>query len=440
MSLEELTLGAICDQGGGVIRTGPFGSQLHESDYSDIGTPVVMPKDIIQGKVSEQSIARVNDEHVDRLSQHKLLPGDIVYGRRGDIGRQALIRARESGWLCGTGCLRITLGTGPVDPKWLHYYLRDQRVVAFIAQQAVGATMPNLNTSILRSIPIRFPSSLETQRRIASILSAYDDLIENNTRRIAILEEMARRIYEEWFVHFRFPGHEQVKMVASELGLIPEGWSIQTIDEVASNIIDYRGKTPAKLGGEWSTEGIPAISALNVKNGRLINLEKSRFVSDDLYLKWMKTPLIAGDILMTSEAPLGELFLLTSSTKYCLSQRVFGIRANQARISATLLYLQLRNESFQNELRSRATGATVSGIRQAELRKVPLTVAPRQIQDTAERVLSPLLMLTAKLNDISDNLRTTRDLLLPKLISGELDVSNLPEFARLTVPEEAIAA
>lgn len=223
-------------------------------------------------------------------------------------------------------------------------------------------------------------------------------------------------------------------MVESELGLIPEGWSVQTVDEAVSDIIDYRGKTPAKLGGEWSNEGIPAISALNIKNGRLINIEKSRRVSDELYLKWMKTPLITGDILMTSEAPLGELFLLTSSKKYCLSQRVFGIRANQALISPTLLYLQLRHESFQNQLRSRATGATVSGIRQAELRKVPLIVAPRSIQEAAERVLSPLLMLAAKLNDIRDNLHTTRDLLLPKLISGELDVSNLP------TPEEVSAA
>jgi type I restriction enzyme S subunit len=107
-----VTLGDLCDRGGGTVRTGPFGSQLHESDYSDAGTPVVMPKDLIDGRVSEMSIARVSGEHVSRLSQHQLQVGDIVYGRRGDIGRKALITEREAGWLCGTGCLRITPGEG----------------------------------------------------------------------------------------------------------------------------------------------------------------------------------------------------------------------------------------------------------------------------------------------------------------------------------------
>jgi type I restriction enzyme, S subunit len=223
MTWQTQTLGEICDEGGGEVRTGPFGSQLHESDYSELGTPVVMPKDIIEGRVSERTVARIADEHVHRLARHQLRTGDIVYGRRGDIGRQALITPRESGWLCGTGCLRITPGRAKVDSTYLHYYLRDASVIEGIAQQAIGATMPNLNTTILRGIQVRFPPADE-QRRIASILSAYDDLIENNTRRIAILEAMARRIYEEWFIRFRFPGHEGVRTVESELGLVPEGW------------------------------------------------------------------------------------------------------------------------------------------------------------------------------------------------------------------------
>lgn len=93
------TLGEICDQGGGEIKTGPFGSQLHQSDYVDGGIPVVMPKNIVNGKVATDSIAQISEENVERLRIHKLRDGDIVYGRRGDIGRQALINARETGWL-----------------------------------------------------------------------------------------------------------------------------------------------------------------------------------------------------------------------------------------------------------------------------------------------------------------------------------------------------
>ena len=197
MTFISRTLGSICDEIRGTIRTGPFGSQLHESDYQGVGTPVVMPKNIVDGKVSTDDIARIGDEDTHRLSQHKLRYGDIVYGRRGDIGRRALITEREEGWLCRTGCLRISLGSKILHPKFLYYYLGHPQVVAWITNQAIGATLPNLNTTIIRSIQINYPQ-LSTQHKIAAILSAYDDLIENNTRRIAILEEIAQSIYQEW--------------------------------------------------------------------------------------------------------------------------------------------------------------------------------------------------------------------------------------------------
>ena len=194
-----------------------------------------MPKDIVEGRISSETVARVSGDHVDRLSRHKLSSGDIVYGRRGDIGRQALIRSEQEGWMCGTGCLRISLGESILNPVFLHYYLCQDEVVGWITNQAVGATMPNLNTGILRSVPVRYPP-LPTQRRIAGILSAYDDLIENSQRRIRILEEMARRLYREWFVHFRFPGHEDCLLVESPLGVIPEGWEVKLLpDCVAIN-------------------------------------------------------------------------------------------------------------------------------------------------------------------------------------------------------------
>src|SRR6266478_219768 len=112
------TIGELCDAGAGKVQTGPFGSQLHESDYSETGVPVVMPKDILGSRIDETDIARVSENHVHRLRRHKLAKGDIVYGRRGDIGRQALIHDGYVGWLCGTGCLRITLGKASVIPQF----------------------------------------------------------------------------------------------------------------------------------------------------------------------------------------------------------------------------------------------------------------------------------------------------------------------------------
>src|SRR5712692_11031505 len=157
MQLARHSLGEICDKVGGIIRTGPFGSQLHESDYKEEGIPVVMPKNIVDGKISIEGIARISEDDGARLAQHKLRRGDIVYGRRGDIGRRALITAKEDGWICGTGCLRISLGSTVLDPGYLHYYLGQPMVVGWIANQAVGATLPNLNTGILRSVAITYP-------------------------------------------------------------------------------------------------------------------------------------------------------------------------------------------------------------------------------------------------------------------------------------------
>jgi type I restriction enzyme S subunit len=421
MGWRDTTLGEVCDQVGGVIQTGPFGSQLHESDYSPDGIPVVMPKDIVEGRIATASVARVSPDHVERLSRHKLEAGDIVYGRRGDIGRQALIRQEQEGWLCGTGCLRLSFGDSVLDPSFLHYYLRQESVVGWISNQAVGATLPNLNTGILRSVPLRFPP-LPVQRRLAGILSAYDELIDNSQRRIRILEAMARALYREWFIQFRFPGHEKLPRVASPLGDIPDGWQVRPLNDVIDDIVDYRGKTPTKLSGEWSEEGILALSALNVKSGRLVNLGKSRRVSEDLYSRWMKNPLRRGDILMTSEAPLGELFFLCKEERYCLSQRLFSIRANRRVIASVILYLCLESEQTQHELRSRASGATVSGIRQSELRKIPILVPPRPVQERAEPVLLKLAELSATLGESIANLRRTRDLLLPRLLSGQVNL------------------
>ena len=123
------TLGEICDEVDGIIRTGPFGSQLHQSDYQDDGLPVVMPKNIVNGKVETDGIARIGKEDELRLSDHKLKTGDIVYGRRGDIGRCALIGERESGWLCGTGSLRIGLDDTVLDPTYLFYYLNHPYII-----------------------------------------------------------------------------------------------------------------------------------------------------------------------------------------------------------------------------------------------------------------------------------------------------------------------
>lgn len=119
MSWEAVTLDDISAN----IQTGPFGSQLHQSDYSTEGTPVVMPKDLVNGHISEATIARVSNDHVERLNRHKIEIGDILYSRRGDVGRCAFATEKEAGWLCGTGCLRVSTDVSKANPKFVFYQL-----------------------------------------------------------------------------------------------------------------------------------------------------------------------------------------------------------------------------------------------------------------------------------------------------------------------------
>ncbi|MGW9075086.1 restriction endonuclease subunit S [Streptomyces kronopolitis] len=151
------TLGELCAMGGGSIQTGPFGSQLHASDYVEVGIPSVMPQNIGDNVIAEDGIARITDTDAGRLSKYLLAKGDIVYSRRGDVKRRALVRSQESGWLCGTGCLRVRAGIS-VEPLFLSHYLGEPEVQNWIHRHAVGATMPNLNTSILGAVPVVLPA------------------------------------------------------------------------------------------------------------------------------------------------------------------------------------------------------------------------------------------------------------------------------------------
>ena len=213
------------------IQTGPFGSQLHQSDYSDIGVPVVMPKDIINGCIDESTIARVENHHVERLSRHKISEGDILYARRGDVGKCAYTVFAQQGWLCGTGCLRVTIDKKKALPKFIFFQLQKRETIGWVEKHAIGATMLNLNTSILSDVPIELPS-LSTQHRIATILSRYDSLIENYQKQIKLLEEAAQRLYKEWFVDLHFPGHENTKIVDG----VPEGWEKKKVGDMISKI------------------------------------------------------------------------------------------------------------------------------------------------------------------------------------------------------------
>lgn len=168
------TLGEVCEKGGGNIQTGPFGTQLHASDYVDEGIPSIMPSDLRDNRIETSSITRIREEDAERLNVYRVQAGDVVYSRRGDVERRSLIRRSEHGWLCGTGCLRVRFGPRGLNPFFGASYLGTLESRAWVVRHAVGATMPNLNTSILGALPMVVPPP-ELQARFAEIVGPWDE-------------------------------------------------------------------------------------------------------------------------------------------------------------------------------------------------------------------------------------------------------------------------
>ena len=406
-------LGDICREGKGRIQTGPFGSQLHESDYSADGTPVVMPADIVDGKVAVTRIARVTESHVERLKRHKLAKGDIVYGRRGDIGRQALVRDENIGWLCGTGCLKISLGDSPLISEFLHRYLSTKAVVSWIEGQAVGATMPNLNTGILERVPVFYPKDKTTQKKIAAILSAYDELIENNQRRIALLEKMAEEIYREWFIRLRFPGHEKVKKVKG----VPEGWEIDRVDSIGKIVT---GKTPSTdnpryFGGPYFFIKTPDM------HGNIFIVETEEMLSQNGLDSQPSQTIPRGSICVSCIGTGGIVSITTSECQ--TNQQINSVVVrNPSDLEWAFFTLRNLREAIQM---FGATGATMTNLSKGKFSSLKILRPNKSIVLKYHALVNPIFVQMQSILQQTMILRSTRDLLLPRLISGKLSVEHL---------------
>ncbi len=401
------TIGELCKEGGGKVQTGPFGSQLHQTDYSEEGTPVIMPTDISTGQIDISRIARVSDAHVHRLSRHKLRKGDIVYGRRGDIGRQALVRQSSVGWLCGTGCLKIRLGNSEVDPEYLHRYLKLPEIIGWIEGQAIGATMPNLNTEILNRVPVCYPGRGE-QRKIAAILTAYDDLIETNKRRIALLEKMAEEIYREWFVRMRFPGHQDTIFVKG----VPAGWEVRPLASLCQEV--RKGVRKKDLADDEiyiGLEHIPrkSIALRDWSTADSVESNKLRFKK--------------GDILFCKIRPYLHKVALAHFDGACSSDTIV-LRPRNTVYEGFLLFT-IFSETFIDLATIAATGTRMPRADWAFLEKLELKIPHPQLLQIYQSRFDEIISLIENLLQINQQALETRDLLLPRLISGKLSVADL---------------
>lgn len=390
------------------IQTGPFGSQLHQSDYSEIGIPVVMPKDLIGGKISQDSIARVSEAHVQRLSRHIIQKDDILYSRRGDVGRCALATDYEAGWLCGTGCLKVTIDTFKANPKFIFYQLQQPATVGWVEKHAVGATMLNLNTTILGNVPLWLPQ-MDVQNHIVDILSAYDDLIENNQKQIKLLEEAAQRLYKEWFVDLHFPGYEHTKIVDG----VPEGWEKKSVSSISSVL--RRGISP-----KYNDQGNYTVINQKCIRQTVVLFDEAR-KQEKIYPEELNLQDSDTVICSTGAGTLGrvgQVFGNYDNTTF--DSHVTLIRAKKE-IGQQYLFQSLKfNQSYFTDMGKGSTNQLE--LNRETIQNLAVFIPTKDIINRFELLAQALHDKITMLSNEMICLQEARDRLLPELISGKMEV------------------
>lgn len=307
------------------------------------------------------------------------------------------------------------------DQSYVYYLSLTDTIRKPAEKSMVGASgRQRANLDTIKNIEFDVPELLE-QQKIALILSNYDDLIENNTKRIVLLEKIAKLIYDEWFVRFKFLGHENVKMVDSELGKIPEGWEVKCLYDVAEVLFGFALKSKL-FCNDNSLKPIVRIRDIPKNKTETYSPEEI----DEKYLIQNSDFLIGMDgIFHMCNWSRGNAYL---------NQRVARLRPLNDASKYYLFHAVKPNiERLNNEI----VGTTVQHLSKGDFDRMKLIVLEKKIMRKFKEIVDPIYFEEIKLRLKNQNLRKTRDLLLPKLISGQVDISDLdikvPEMQEVVV-------
>jgi len=301
--------------------------------------------------------------------------------------------------------------TENLDNRYLYFALRLK--LELLRSMSTGVATKFLTRTILDEIRLELPP-IKVQRRIASILSAYDDLIENNTRRTSILEQLAQMIYREWFVNFRFPGYKKVEMVKSELGPIPKDWKVGTVSNLVR--VSREGITPEHFGEEtFSHFSIPAFD-----QGCMPLPEKGKTIMSNKYM------VVQGCVLLSKLNPrIPRIWIpVVEGPRRAIASTEFLVLIPASADARNYLFQFLRSDEFQGQFTSLSLGTSTSHqrVKPDDFAQMPISLPPPQLVSSFGSVIEPMLRQTEALRKKNANLRETRDLLLRKLISGEVSV------------------
>jgi type I restriction enzyme S subunit len=370
------------------------------------GIPFIKAKEIVGGSIDFQNCEHISyEDHLEVIARSKPEKGDILFAHIGaSLGESAFIKTDTEFSIKNVALFKPN--PAKIDNRYLYYYIISPRFQAEIKNRRTGSAQPFVSLEFLRNHRIKFHKEITVQQKIGAILSAYDDLVESNTRRIKILEEMAQSIYKEWFVDFRFPGHKNVKFVDSPLGKIPEGWEIVKVEDIVERVSSgkkYDNNTVFKTG---------AVPVLDQGKSGIIGYHNEE-----------------PGVLASEEAPI---IVFANHTCY---QRIilFPFSAIQ-----NVLPFVPKQDMYRNIywLHYATCGLITFNDYKGhwpEFMSKSLLLPVKNICESFGEIAKPIVRNIYKLERKNKNLRRTRDLLLPKLISGEIDISDM----NIAVPEEA---
>ena len=382
------------------IQTGPFGSQLHKEDYVADGTPIVTVEHLGNKMFSEQNLPRVSNTDKNRLKKYVLKQGDIVFSRVGSVDRCSYVDQKHDGWMFSGRCLRVR-PTSEIDSEYLYYYFCLEETKQFVRNIAVGATMPSINTKLLGEVVVTFPE-LEQQKRISGILSAIDSKIEVNQKINDNLEQQAATYFQELFINNANPV-----------------WQISTISDLGTVV---GGSTPSKTKPEYYTNN--GIAWITPKD---LSINKSKFISHgenditELGLKNSSTTVMPkGTVLFSSRAPIGYIAIASNEVT---TNQGFKSVVPYLEIGTAFVYFFLKHSLPVIE--SAASGSTFKEISGSAMKNIPAIIPDRNTLDQFNSFCAPIFAQQKILEEQNHSLAMLRDSLLPKLMSGAIDIASI---------------
>lgn len=393
----------------------PFKSAEYSQDTSDIR--LLRGDNVAQGELRWDGVKRWPIDKAADFRRYELHDGDVVLA----MDRPWIEAGLKYAWMKKSDLPALLVqrvarlrGEHSLLTPYIRYLIGSPAFTAHVHSITTGTAVPHISGGDIGAFEFALPP-LHIQRKIIDILSAYDDLIENNTRRIAILEEMAQALYREWFVEFRFPGHFGSQMVESELGPIPEGWRTARLDEFAAvNALSLKKGT--------EPQQIEYVDISSVSQGRIENIESLDFAEAPGRARRI---VGHGDVIWSMVRPNRRSYslILNPSPNLIVSTGFAVITARQ--IPFTYLYLALTTNEFVGYLTNHARGAAYPAVTAEDFQNARLVLPENMLMTRFHRAVVDMFEERENLTVRNILLRRTRDLLLPRLVSGEVDVHRL---------------